>query len=75
MEPKALLLDEPTSALDPDRKAEVVDVLAALAAAGTTMILVTHEPSVVRRIAHRAIVLDHGLIVREGTPAEVLTER
>jgi polar amino acid transport system ATP-binding protein len=72
MEPKALLLDEPTSALDPDRKGEVVDVLAALAAAGTTMILVTHEPGVVRRIAHRAIVLDHGRIVREGAPSEVL---
>jgi polar amino acid transport system ATP-binding protein len=72
MEPKALLLDEPTSALDPDRKTEVIDVLAALAAAGTTMILVSHEPAAVRAIAHRAIVLDHGRIVREGTPAAVL---
>jgi polar amino acid transport system ATP-binding protein len=72
MDPKALLLDEPTSALDPDRKTEVIDVLAALAAAGTTMILVSHEPATVRAIAHRAIMLDHGRIVREGTAAAVL---
>jgi ABC-type glutathione transport system ATPase component len=36
------------------------------------MILVSHEPAAVRAIAHRAIVLDHGRIVREGTPAAVL---
>jgi len=68
MEPEALLLDEPTSALDPERKAEVVDVLAELAAGGATMIVVTHEAAVVRAIAHRAIVLDEGRIVRDGPP-------
>jgi polar amino acid transport system ATP-binding protein len=72
MEPEALLLDEPTSALDPERKVEVANVLAALAKEGATMIVVTHEPAIVRSICDRAVVLVNGKIDREGTPAEVL---
>jgi polar amino acid transport system ATP-binding protein len=63
MEPKALLLDEPTAALDPERKVEVIRVLEALAKEGTTMVLVTHEPSVVRGIADVTITLKNGRIV------------
>ncbi|MDB4934681.1 MAG: amino acid transporter, ATP-binding protein [Labilithrix sp.] len=72
MEPKALLLDEPTAALDPERKAEVVKVLESLAKEGTTMVIVTHEPSVVRGIADHAVVLKSGRVAAEGAPAEVL---
>jgi polar amino acid transport system ATP-binding protein len=72
MEPAALLLDEPTSALDPDRKVEVVRVLDALAKDGTTMVIVTHEPALVRAVAHRAIALRDGRVTAEGTPSEVL---
>jgi len=72
MDPTALLLDEPTSALDPERKAEVIGLLGTLAKDGTTMILVTHEPSVVRGVASRAILLRDGRIVADGTPADVL---
>jgi polar amino acid transport system ATP-binding protein len=72
MEPKALLLDEPTAALDPERKAEVVKVLEALAKEGTTMVIVTHEPSVVRGVADRAVVLKNGRIAAEGLPSDVL---
>jgi ABC-type polar amino acid transport system ATPase subunit len=43
MEPKVLLLDEVTSGLDPERAAEVLDVIAALAREGMTMIMVTHQ--------------------------------
>lgn len=66
MEPKALLLDEPTAALDPERKAEVVEVLDRLAEEGTTMVIVTHEPSVLRGIADRSVVLKDGRIVAEA---------
>lgn len=66
MEPKALLLDEPTAALDPERKAEVVNVLEALAKEGTTMVIVTHEPSVVRGMADRTILLEEGRIADAG---------
>jgi polar amino acid transport system ATP-binding protein len=63
MEPKALLLDEPTAALDPQRKAEVVKVMEGLAKEGVTMVIVTHEPAVVRGIADVAITLESGRIV------------
>jgi ABC-type polar amino acid transport system ATPase subunit len=63
MGPKALLLDEPTAALDPARKVEVVEVLAALAEAGTTMIIVTHEPAVLEKIADRVLTLRNGAMV------------
>ena len=72
MEPAALLLDEPTAALDPERKAEVVKVLEGLAKEGTTMVIVTHEPAVVRGIADVAIVLKNGRVVAQGAPSEVL---
>jgi polar amino acid transport system ATP-binding protein len=72
MEPEALLLDEPTSALDPERKEEVVRVLAALAKEGATMIIVTHEAPLVRDITERCIVLRDGKITAEGSAADVL---
>ena len=73
MEPAALLLDEPTAALDPERKTEVVKVLESLAKEGTTMVVVTHEPAVVRGIADVAISLKNGRVVAQGTPGEVLS--
>ena len=72
MEPEALLLDEPTSSLDPERKEEVVRVLAALAKEGATMVIVTHEAPLVRDIAGRCVVLRDGKIAAEGTASEVL---
>jgi ABC-type polar amino acid transport system ATPase subunit len=63
MDPKALLLDEPTAALDPERKAEVIEVLEALAKEGTTMVIVTHEPAVVRGVAEISVTLKGGRVV------------
>jgi polar amino acid transport system ATP-binding protein len=71
MEPVALLLDEPTSALDPRLRGEVLSVVADLAAAGQTMVIVTHELHFARRVAQRALVLVDGRIVEEGIPADV----
>ncbi len=72
MQPKALLLDEPTSALDPERKRGIVALLRALADEGTTLVLVTHEPSVVRDVAARAVVLAEGRVRADGPPRDVL---
>jgi polar amino acid transport system ATP-binding protein len=66
------LLDEPTSALDPRLVGEVLEVIADLAAAGQTMMIVTHEMSFARRVGHRLVVLSDGRIVESGQPAEVL---
>jgi polar amino acid transport system ATP-binding protein len=66
MNPKLMLFDEPTSALDPELVGEVLDSMKALAQEGMTMIVVTHEIGFAREVAHRAIVMDEGLIVEEG---------
>jgi polar amino acid transport system ATP-binding protein len=71
MNPKIMLFDEPTSALDPEMIKEVLDVMVALAGEGITMVVVTHEMGFARAAAHRAILMDEGQIVEQGTP-EVL---
>ncbi|KTQ97831.1 ATP-binding protein [Aureimonas ureilytica] len=69
--PKLLLCDEPTSALDPELAAEVVDVLAALAREGTTMLIATHDLRLANRMAQHVAFLQDGVVVEEGTPADV----
>ncbi|GAA2871750.1 glutamate ABC transporter ATP-binding protein [Actinoplanes cyaneus] len=72
LEPRLILFDEPTSALDPELVGEVLDVLRDLAAAGTTMIVVTHEIGFAREAADTVIFMDEGRIVEQGPPARVL---
>jgi polar amino acid transport system ATP-binding protein len=71
MKPEVLLFDEPTSALDPELVGEVLDTIRVTAAAGYTMVLVSHEMQFVRTVANRVIFLDGGKIVEDGTAAEV----
>lgn len=68
MEPRMMLFDEPTSALDPEMIKEVLDVMAALATGGMTMVVVTHEMGFARQVADRIVFMDEGRIVEEGTP-------
>jgi cystine transport system ATP-binding protein len=69
--PKVLLCDEPTSALDPELAIEVVDVLARLAAEGTTMLMATHDLRLAATIATEVVFLDHGEIVEAGAARQV----
>jgi polar amino acid transport system ATP-binding protein len=71
MQPGLLLLDEVTSALDPELVAEVLEVIRELAAEGMTMLIATHEMSFARDVAHRVCFLDAGVILEQGTPAEI----
>jgi glutamate transport system ATP-binding protein len=70
MNPKIVLFDEPTSALDPEMVHEVLDVMTALAADGTTMVVVTHEMGFARRAADRVVFMSDGRIAEQGTPEE-----
>ncbi|MGN7295047.1 amino acid ABC transporter ATP-binding protein [Rhizobium sp. SAFR-030] len=65
--PRVLLCDEPTSALDPELAAEVVEVLAKLAAEGTTMVMATHDLRLASKIADRVVFLEAGRVVETGT--------
>ena len=71
MDPDVILFDEPTSALDPEMVGEVLDLMKQLAAAGMTMVIVTHEMGFAREVADRVIFVDEGIIAEEGTPKEV----
>jgi polar amino acid transport system ATP-binding protein len=73
MEPEVMLFDEPTSALDPELVGEVLDVMKNLAASGMTMLCVTHEMGFAKEVADRVIFMSDGVIVEEGTPAEIFT--
>ena len=72
MEPKLMLFDEPTSALDPELVGEVLAVMKKLAAAGMTMVVVTHEMGFAREVADQLVFMDGGVIVESGDPREVL---
>ncbi len=66
-----MLFDEPTSALDPEMIKEVLDVMTELATTGMTMLVVTHEMSFARAVAHRMVFFDKGQIVEAGTPSDI----
>lgn len=72
MNPDIMLFDEPTSALDPEMVGEVLQVMKDLAAAGMTMVIVTHEIGFAREVADRVLFMDEGYIIEEGTPEEVI---
>jgi polar amino acid transport system ATP-binding protein len=73
MQPQIMLLDEVTSALDPELVAEVLEVIAELAAGGMTMLIATHEMGFARDIANRICFLEEGTIIEEAPPAELFT--
>jgi general L-amino acid transport system ATP-binding protein len=70
MQPKIMLFDEPTSALDPEMINEVLDVITDLAAAGMTMVVVTHEMSFARRAATKIVFMAEGQIVESAAPED-----
>src|SRR2546425_2423275 len=68
MRPEIMLFDEVTSALDPELVNEVLLVMKKLAEEGMTMLVVTHEMGFARKVAHRVVFMDGGVVVEEGPP-------
>jgi polar amino acid transport system ATP-binding protein len=73
MRPKVMLFDEVTSALDPELTGEVLRTIEALAQAGMTMILVTHEMEFARQVADRTIFMHGGKIWETGASEDLFT--
>ena len=71
IDPEIMLFDEPTSALDPEMVGEVLNVMKDLAENGMTMVIVTHEMGFAREVADRVFFIDEGIILEQGTPAEL----
>lgn len=71
--PKILLLDEPLSALDPLMRQKLQEEILQLHKEfQTTTIMVSHDPSEIYKLASRVIELEHGKIIKDGTPKELL---
>ncbi len=71
-EPSILVLDEPTTGLDPQARLLVWDKLNLLKSRGITMLLTTHYMDEAAHLCDRLVVIDHGLVLMEGTPAEMI---
>jgi ABC-2 type transport system ATP-binding protein len=72
--PWVVFLDEPTAGVDPQGRLAIREVIRDLKAAGTCVLLTTHEMQEAERLADRIVILDHGRIVADGTPAELMTK-
>ena len=70
-DPEVLFLDEPTVGMDVASRHRFYEELAAASAAGRTLLLATHYLEEADRLASRIVVIDHGRVVMDGTPAEV----
>ena len=70
-DPDVLLLDEPSASLDPKQRDRLWKLLLERRARGQTAVLATHSLEESARLASRAVMLVDGLVVREGTPAEI----
>jgi ABC-2 type transport system ATP-binding protein len=69
--PPVLFLDEPTTGLDPQSRQDLWGVIENLVAGGTTVLLTTQYLEEADRLARNIVVVDHGRVIAEGTPAEL----
>ena len=67
-DPPLLLADEPTGNLDPELALDIMDIIADAHARGTTVIVATHDPTLLERYRHRRIVLDGGRLATDRAP-------
>ena len=72
-QPDLLILDEPTTGLDPQSKHQVWQKLEALKEKGLTIVITTHNMEEATRLCDRLVIVDHGNILVEGRPQELIT--
>lgn len=72
MEPELMLFDEPTSSLDPELTGEVLEVMKDVVAQGMTVVVVTHEIGFAVEVGDTLAILDDGVVIERGAPANVV---
>ena len=76
MQPALLLLDEPMAGMNAEEKEDMARyILDVNELAGVTVVLIEHDMGVVMDISHRVTVLDFGVVIADGTPAEVAADQ
>jgi ABC-2 type transport system ATP-binding protein len=71
-DPEVLFLDEPTTGLDPQSRLQLWDRVEELRGRGKTILLTTHYMEEAERLCERVAIMDHGRIIAEGTPLELI---
>ena len=70
--PRILFLDEPTTGLDPQSRRQLWDIIRVFQKKGGTVLLTTHYMDEAERLCDRLAIVDHGQIIAEGTPSELI---
>ena len=70
--PKILFLDEPTTGLDPQSRRQLWDIIREFQRGGGTVLLTTHYMDEAERLCDRLAVVDHGQVIAEGTPSDLI---
>lgn len=73
-DPKVLFLDEPTTGLDPQAKRNLWDLVRQLNSSGMTIVLTTHNMEEAEILCKRLAIMDHGKVVAQGTPQELILD-
>src|SRR5438477_136525 len=72
-DPELLFLDEPTTGLDPQSRRQVWDIVNDFKASARTVLLTTHYMDEAERLCDRVAIVDHGRIIAEGPPRDLMT--
>lgn len=70
--PRILFLDEPTTGLDPQSRRQLWEIIHAFQHKGGTVLLTTHYMDEAERLCDRLAIIDHGLVIAEGTPPDLI---
>jgi ABC-2 type transport system ATP-binding protein len=70
--PKILFLDEPTTGLDPQSRRQLWDIIRSFQRDGGTVLLTTHYMDEAERLCDRLAIIDHGQVIAEGSPADLI---
>ncbi|MEM5388128.1 ATP-binding cassette domain-containing protein [Paraburkholderia phymatum] len=73
--PRLLLLDEPAAGMNPTEKHALMDLIRRIRGLGITVLLIEHDMTLVMGVSDRIIVMDHGVIIAEGPPAQIQSDQ
>ena len=74
-EPRLLILDEPAGGMNDQETAELTALIGALCKRGLSILLIEHDMNLVMKVCHSLVVLEYGVMIAKGSPAEIKTNK